>query len=502
MTTKDIIELYELIVARLEGEMTAEQLARLNDKLKDKDQARLYVEFVSIFSELSCPGMSDVTLKQNAEDAVPELDNSDSYMRLLMTLAETEKNAPTIEIKQEEPERVLIQKVEHVKPVRTINKKSIYSAIVSIAAALILMAYVYTHPKNSGTYVGFLNGTFEAQWDNPDETVLEGGADLYSGPLRLFRGLAEIEFGNGAVVVIEGPAEFTLDNDRSMYLKSGKLTARVCERAKGFAVRTDWGTTVDLGTEFGVIVSQRDMETHVFKGTVEVFSQESPRSAMTKKTLTTGQAVMADARGQQDISVQEQLFTKQLPDYLYRKPIIVWNHSFEMDGNLEGSTLRIPTGWQATNPKRSGAEDQPKRGNLPQGGHDGKYVCYLNPPLADEPQIMSELYQDVNASYVNGEVYTLTVSVGLRLDHRIVYDRPETHWKVGLFDATTGKELSSTSGILKPDEAGYLTDQTLTFKAGPEVANHRIQIRLINLLMIKQTQPVFDNVRLIREMPR
>lgn len=495
---EDINELCELIIAQQEGEMSDEQFEQLNHRLKQKEQIRLYVEFKLIFSELSCPSMTDYSLVIDDDDSCFD-DDSDSYMELLFMLAEKEKTAPALEIMKEEPERVLIQKVERVKPVWRVNKASIYTAVISIAAALALVAYVYTHPINSNPYVGFLNGTFEAQWGITGK-IPELGEDLYAGPMCLDTGLAEIEFGNGAIVLVEGPAEFLLENDRSMYLKSGKVSARVLKGAAGFTIKTPWGNAVDLGTEFGVIASRQAMTTHVFKGTVVVsLPRTSPKAAVIKKTLTTGQAVMTDEQGQHTISMEEELFEKKLPDYLYRRPISITNHSFEMDGNLSYPSTRVPTGWTAVLPIHTGAENQPKRGTLPRGGYDGEYVGYVNQTIYEEPVILNAMYQNVEDSYVEGEIYTLTVAVGLRTDWT---QKLDANWKISLCDATNGRELSSTFGDLKPEESGIMTDRTLIFQAGPDITGHGIQVRLTNTKAGKVTQTVFDNVRLTREMPR
>ena len=60
-----------------------------------------------------------------------------------------------------------------------------------------------------------------------------------------------------------------------MFLKRGKLTAKVAGRAKGFTVETPSATLVDLGTEFAADVDRDgNGEVHVFRGEVIV----QPRS--------------------------------------------------------------------------------------------------------------------------------------------------------------------------------------------------------------------------------
>jgi hypothetical protein len=68
-------------------------------------------------------------------------------------------------------------------------------------------------------------------------------------------GIAQIEFYQGARVLIEGPAELQLVSSGEATCTRGKLSANVPPQAKGFRINTPKGTIVDLGTEFGLDVS-------------------------------------------------------------------------------------------------------------------------------------------------------------------------------------------------------------------------------------------------------
>src|SRR5262245_23546595 len=86
----------------------------------------------------------------------------------------------------------------------------------------------------------------------------EPAGDMRAGRiLMLERGLAEIRFGCGARVVLEGPAGLELLSARSARLLRGKLTARVPDATTGFEVLSPQGKVIDLGTEFGVLVSDQ-----------------------------------------------------------------------------------------------------------------------------------------------------------------------------------------------------------------------------------------------------
>lgn len=96
-----------------------------------------------------------------------------------------------------------------------------------------------------------------------DGMVLDGSTYFLSV------GAAELETPLGAKIVVEAPAEFRFESSQRMHLKSGRLSADVPPSATGFTVVTPTGDAIDLGTRFGVDVSdQGDAEIHVFEGEV------------------------------------------------------------------------------------------------------------------------------------------------------------------------------------------------------------------------------------------
>ena len=124
-----------------------------------------------------------------------------------------------------------------------------------------------------------------------ESVVITPGTPLSPGWLKLKSGIAQIEFYQGARVMLEGPAEFELVSSGEANCTRGKLSAQVPPQAVGFRINTPKGTIVDLGTEFGLDVNAGSAEVHVFKGEVEV---HSPATAM--QELKEGQALsFADA---------------------------------------------------------------------------------------------------------------------------------------------------------------------------------------------------------------
>jgi len=99
----------------------------------------------------------------------------------------------------------------------------------------------------------------------------EPGARLGVGRLRLAEGIAKLVFDNGAELRLEGPADLELQDGNRCTLHAGRLVARCPESARGFFVETPSASLKDLGTEFGVSVTDgKTSDVQVFEGRVDV----------------------------------------------------------------------------------------------------------------------------------------------------------------------------------------------------------------------------------------
>lgn len=105
--------------------------------------------------------------------------------------------------------------------------------------------------------------------------------------LAITRGLVQLRHDGGAVVVLEGPATYTLLGPSSGRLDSGRVVARTEHGPREsdpsgplFSIETRWKMVHDLGTEFGVEVGdQGEMGVHVFAGLVELATVDSSQPA-------------------------------------------------------------------------------------------------------------------------------------------------------------------------------------------------------------------------------
>jgi hypothetical protein len=140
---------------------------------------------------------------------------------------------------------------------------------------------------------------FAARFVHLENTVWTDGAEralnegINAGFVRLSSGMAKIDFTNGASVTVTGPVDFEIVDAMNTRLHAGSLSANIPETAHGFEVLTEAAQVVDLGTAFGVSVSENGVtDVAVFEGEVEVKPTEA-KPSVPPRLLKAGRAVRA-----------------------------------------------------------------------------------------------------------------------------------------------------------------------------------------------------------------
>lgn len=118
------------------------------------------------------------------------------------------------------------------------------------------------------------------------------GQRIQLSDLQIDTGEVDVKLDSGVTLSLEGPFHAAFENNGSMQLYHGKMSAEVAEEAKGFTVRTSTSEVVDLGTRFG-ISAKADGETDVvvFEGEVKVRRKNNPAKPEKWTTLKSGEAV-------------------------------------------------------------------------------------------------------------------------------------------------------------------------------------------------------------------
>lgn len=224
------MELEALIHARLDGEITPEQHARLEALLREDWQARrLYLEMADQHARLLAqPRLGTGRLLGTRVRRLP-------WRRLLPPLAA--------------------------------------AALVALGFRLLPGPQEAMEATASG--VAMLGPTLDAEFRG---TARRGGETLAPGRLHLARGLAQIDFFSGATVLIEAGTELEILSAWEARCLSGRLRVHVPPAAKGFVVHAPDMKLEDLGTEFALNVQDRASAVHVYDGEVIAHTTQPPTS--------------------------------------------------------------------------------------------------------------------------------------------------------------------------------------------------------------------------------
>lgn len=217
---------------------------------------------------------------------------------LWRAMADVENKAPSVDIPPAEEPSGVIGKVELPKTSRKIRRSTIFSLMASAAAILFFFLFPRFVPLGDRVLVGKLTRQVDARWETASGQ-LAAGDDLYAGPLKLTAGFAEIELDSGVNVIVEAPAQFTLESANQLYLQQGRLVAKINKTSQNpFVVHSSHASVVDYGTEFGVQVDDRNTLTHVYQGRVELRSGSNPLRFEQRMALTQNQAGLVNAQGE------------------------------------------------------------------------------------------------------------------------------------------------------------------------------------------------------------
>jgi ferric-dicitrate binding protein FerR (iron transport regulator) len=243
--------------------------------------------------------------------------------------------------------------------------------LTAVAAGLLVavgLGWWALRPSEAQSEVAWLVNAQNCTW-----TGGEPPRDLRPGKLlSVERGLAEFQFQCGARVILEGPAQLELLSATSARLHRGKLTARMPPGASGFEVLSPQGKVVDLGTEFGIAVSEEGATSvRVFEGRVEV--QVVGAAAPSAVSLTQNQvARIADGKVTIDPPEPPGHFVRSLapPPLVTRRELtLTFDRPAAVDGGIRDDA-GLPTGFTHRLPGTGTAlpNDDPNLRLIPEKG--------------------------------------------------------------------------------------------------------------------------------------
>ncbi len=116
------------------------------------------------------------------------------------------------------------------------------------------------------------------------------GNSVIPSEFKISQGFIALEFYQGALLKISGPAHLDILSDKHIRLHKGKVMTDVPEVAIGFTIDTPQSSIVDLGTAIGVEVDREGLsQVHVFDGLVEARSSQGKN-----RKVKEGQALKFD----------------------------------------------------------------------------------------------------------------------------------------------------------------------------------------------------------------
>jgi ferric-dicitrate binding protein FerR (iron transport regulator) len=404
MRDNEQLELNKLILELLDGTISSERFAVLDRMItKEPEAASYYAEFIAVNSALCKPGSVGTYVIAQNKFVEPDIDEV-----LWKALAEEEKHSEAVEIEEPaeevEEESGFVTKGTVAPQNRRVSRFSLCTAIVSTAALLMLLLYIWLTPPRL-PIVATLSETANAKWADSSLPSAEA-SELRIGARKLIRGFARITFNKGAEVLVQAPSEFTLEGEDQIFLQSGKIFSTVPAGAVGFVVRTPGATVVDYGTEFGVAVdSSGQTEAHVFNGKVELRSGSDPIRFNAVAKLTAGMAGLIDTTGR--LSTEE---LKAEPDKFVRA-ILPTSTTSKVRASLD--LADVVGGGDGFGSSRQGLVLDPVTGGLIDYAQLQQRGWYLNPEAkagsrnnwikVDDPQTGGNSYVEVpTVSYIDG----------------------------------------------------------------------------------------------------
>ena len=207
------------------------------------------------------------------------------------------------------------------------------SAQVETAKSSIASTEEAAQEKLHGHEVATLIKSNSAVWDSPGPPIKELSRLKVGQELRLSEGSIEVVFDSGVEALVLAPCQLTIHNASKVSSKYGRLSAKVGEQGKGFVIETPVARVTDLGTQFGVDISESGQtEVAVFEGEVDLeFGTSTERSEVPgkqrgKNLLVQGEGLRIDQFGKPTrlVSVDGSRLptVRQLPPVFLRPPVI------------------------------------------------------------------------------------------------------------------------------------------------------------------------------------
>jgi len=314
------MKLASLVYACLEGDASEDQIALLQERLRDDPEAqRFYAEFLAIYADLRRSGANLLTEPGAAPASVlpPQPDRKvreiEEYANRQLEAFLHEEHAKERPVRTYERQgylrEIVEEQLEKWGRLVGVTVRTLKTGVVCVS--VLMVAWIVISHMRAPDVVATLGDSVHARWD-----VEPQSSRLDPGWLTLREGFAQIELGQGTDLVLQAPCRFELQSPNRLFLETGSIAARVPKRAVGFTIETPKSNVVDFGTEFGVLArADGSNETYVFDGKVGVQSPPGAAASQAPGMLTEGQGLAVDTSGQfSAIPHKTSLIARGLPE--------------------------------------------------------------------------------------------------------------------------------------------------------------------------------------------
>ncbi len=292
-----MLKVADLTLHAMNGTLSPEQFEQFQELLSHSQAARdCYAEI--LWTHIGLNSMEGISGLQRFDQG------------LLNAMLEDESQAPAIELNTEKATEVKVATQNPTVKSEPEFLRRIRLVIVAALAAVLMIALSPLYmPGMAEKEVATLTDSIDSYWANMNGAIAKGTRFTDGrGVWKLERGMAQIQFDSDVQLVVEAPAEFQiLDSDR-ISLDRGKIYAVVAPKGIGFTVFTDNARITDLGTEFGVEVSEkRDTLLHVIKGRTVLKTDNSAEIEVNKESA---KKIDSNTGKVFDIVCQDDLFVR------------------------------------------------------------------------------------------------------------------------------------------------------------------------------------------------
>ncbi|TWT84744.1 FecR protein [Planctomycetes bacterium CA13] len=170
-----------------------------------------------------------------------------------------------------------------------------WKPVMAVAATLLFVVsgVVWQTGHEKVPSIALVADLTDVSWA-PGHQSLNVGDKVPPSRIRLRHGIVRLSYQHGVAVTIQGPADYEIRTLDNAVLHHGRMAAYVPDGAEGFSVSTPNANVVDLGTEFGLTVSNDgETELSVFDGKVQLTSSAENDSQI----VLAGLAVRVDKAG-------------------------------------------------------------------------------------------------------------------------------------------------------------------------------------------------------------